>query len=296
MKTATFAFIAFVALFIGTPQAANAADEPHNEIVIIVDASGSYRARQVEAINKAGILLRGIAERRRRRWEAADRITVVSLDASPEIIWSGPANGLSAEARAVWEARFRGRSDYAACTDVAAALRVAASQLNMAPPSSERWLFIFSDLKHEPPTTGVSGCRAPVSVPADGVPWSDLRNVQISAFWMPVVQKASWREAFAAHGVEHARLFSESESAVNDISVPDRVVRESTPEEKAANRENLSSWFSWAIGWLVRIALALGVGAVILVAVALRRRSRRQPAPASRPAERPASAQSASRP
>lgn len=91
--------------------ASAAAPQPVNKIVVMVDASGSYRARQAEAVARAVDLLARVAETKLRRWDAgADQIAVVSLDALPEVLWQGTLRDLKAVGAEQWKARFQGRT------------------------------------------------------------------------------------------------------------------------------------------------------------------------------------------
>src|SRR5687767_8625254 len=101
-----------------------------NEVVILLDSSGSYKKRQAEAIARASSLLDSIAETKVRRWDqATDKITIIAVDAVPEVIWTGSVRELKAMKQSDWAERFKARSDYEQCTDVEAAFKLATTHL-----------------------------------------------------------------------------------------------------------------------------------------------------------------------
>ena len=61
-----------------------------NHLVVMIDASGSYKARQSEAVDRAIAILEGMSQTKLKRWEStSDKISIISLDASPDTIWQG---------------------------------------------------------------------------------------------------------------------------------------------------------------------------------------------------------------
>lgn len=266
-----------LALVLATATPSQAADRPFNRVAIVIDASGSYRARQGEAVAKASSLLAGLAEQKHKRWEKADEILIISLDAAPEVIWRGTPAELSATDRNEWIARFRGRSDYAACTDVAAGLNLAARELNAAPAATARYLFAFSDLVDERPVRGVSSCAPPRPTPGDDVAWDMLEQIKIAAFWLPANQKMAWDAEMKAHGLTSYRLLSTSESGVTQIDIPEPAKREVTDEERAQSRGVLTAAAKSVGLLLASLAGLIMIGAAGLAFLARRRRSGRSP-------------------
>lgn len=274
IKTSTATALALVLVMSASAQAA---ETPFNRVAVMVDASGSYKARQAEAVAKASVLLEGLAERKHKRWEKADEILIISLDAAPEVIWRGSPAELVATDRNEWIGRFRGRSDYAACTDVAAGLNLAARELNAAPAATARYLFAFSDLLDERPIQGVSTCAPPRATPGDDVAWDMLDQIKIAAFWLPANQKMAWDAAMKAHGLTSYRLLSTSESGVNRIDIPEPAKHEVTDEERAHSRSILAG-AAKSVGLLLASLVGVIVlGAAGLAFVARRRRSLRSP-------------------
>lgn len=264
-----------LALALASATPSQAADRPFNRVAIMIDASGSYRARQGEAVARASALLAGLAEQRHERWERADEILIISLDAAPEVIWRGTPAELSATDRNEWIVRFRGRSDYAACTDVAAGLNLAARELNAAPAATAQYLFAFSDLIDERPVQGVSTCAPPRATPGDDVAWGMLTQIRIAAFWLPVDQKMAWDAEMRAHGLTSYRLLSTSESGVNRIDIPEPARHEVTDEERAQSRSVLTAAAKSVGLFLASLVGLVVLGAAGLAFLASRRRARR---------------------
>jgi hypothetical protein len=115
-----------------------------------------------EPSNRVGSLLEALAETKVHRWEpAADRITLISLDAIPEALWQGTLRDLKKMDRKARTARFQARADSTKCTDVSAAFRLAVQDLDGDARYVGKYLFAFTDLIHEPPMTSIKKCRPP---------------------------------------------------------------------------------------------------------------------------------------
>lgn len=265
-------------IFLGAfcADSASAQDAPFNRIVIIIDSSGSYRSRQDEALAMANRLLNGVANRPRRHWQGSDEVRIIALDGLPETIWSGAAADLGEGAPATWVRRFGGRRDFVYCTDVRAAFDRALEELSSGRTPTKKYIFIFSDLLSEPPTTTLRNCASPrATLGADEFDYSRLSDVHIAAFWLPAEQKRAWDETFRANGLSAFRLFSDSESAaVEDVDIPPvamRVVTEEGRRETLAKLRGLGAWLFGAAG-----AVAAGIVLVILLVVLGRRRGQRR--------------------
>lgn len=254
---------------------------PQNKVVIMVDASGSYRARRAEAIDRAAALLEQVATSKVRRWEVADAIAVVSLDAMPEVIWQGTLRDLKAEGAEQWRRRFAGRTDYAQCTDVGRAFQVALDFLEGEPGYTTKYLFAFSDLLDEPPTKSLRKCRKSVALPPT-LAWEAMQDVQVHALWIPADQKLVWKRAAEEHGLSDFHLYTTSESAGVNIVPPPRAkvteaVRQSNRQENSERFENVKQSFgTYLFSGLTWLGGTLGVLLLAgLVAGLLRRRARR---------------------
>ncbi len=265
---------------------ADKARNPINKVAIILDASASYRARQEEALRHAlDLLEQKRADTKLSRWDHdVDQIAIISLDAMPDLLWEGTAQDLKREGIQNLAARFKARTDYASCTDVGAAFRVAAKFLEGDPALVRPAIIAYSDLIDEKPAGSLSKCRKLQMVATD-FPWDALRNTSVNVLWLPPDQKLVWQRAAHEHGWTEAHLFTVSESAQADIKLAGKAVL--SPElVKAHAAEKWSGLWAFVsrsfnkagtfVGsvfrWLA-IGAGLFVGAAVLVRV--RKRSRR---------------------
>lgn len=245
-------------------QAATSLADPFNRVVVLLDASGSYQHRKEEALEKAEKLLAGLAAHKAKRWEQADEIKIVSLDAIPETIWEGTPAQLAKMEKSDWTERFKARQDYAKCTDVVSGLELAASLFEAEPVPTEKYLFVFSDLVHEPPVGVPTKCQAPKlpSVPDMDFAWGRLADVKMVVFWMPPAQKMAWDRAMKSQGLTSYRLYTNAESGIARIDIPEPAKRKVTDSERQEGRETLG-------GLLNGMLLFAGVVLVLLVAAGL---------------------------
>jgi hypothetical protein len=217
---------------------------PFNRVVLALDASGSFKGRQSDALNSAMTLLDEMSQRRKRRWEKADEIVVISLDAMPEVIWKGGVNQLKDSTPDQWVERFKARSDFQGCTDVMAAFRLAADQLEATPVPTERYLMVFSDLIHEPPQGASLACQKPKSpsLPSEDFPWDRFRDVAVSVLGVPVIQKMAWSQAAKKAGLKYFQLYSSSESAQAKLQAPPEAKRKVSEAENAETVAKAQAW------------------------------------------------------
>lgn len=220
----TAAALALLPSLATPPVQAAVARDPVNRVAIILDASGSYRGRQAEALHHALTLLEDKRTHTQLdRWATGgDELAVISLDALPEILWRGNAQDLKREGLEALAARFRARTDYAGCTDVGAAFQVAARFLEGDPAQVHPMVIAYSDLIDEKPASGLGKCRKPERVATD-TPWEAFRNTPVNVLWLPPDQKLAWRRAAETHGWTGARLFTVAESPMrpsNGRSLP----------------------------------------------------------------------------
>lgn len=266
--------------------------EGSNSVVVIIDGSGTFASRRDEAVERSAQLLDDLSQRQLHRWEqGTDRVTVISLDAMPEVIWEGGLRELQDQGPEAWRTRFEARTDYAHCTDVTGAFRLAATRLEGDPRDTGRYLFAFTDLVDEPPTTSIRRCTRPSnpSLPGDGFPWSELEGVDASVFWLPPNQKLAWKREVEARGqVESFHLYSESEAAQVSIRAPAPKEIERTAEDRAESRERALQAASTVGGWIGKVLLGglVALGGLVLLA-ALSRRGGQVPTPAPHPTRRP---------
>jgi len=274
---------AFPLLLSGLPPSpVHAADiaKPFNRIASLIDTSGSYKDSQAAAIAKTQSLLDDIDNRHHKRGEVPDEIVLIALDAIPEVVWRGTRKQLGAESAKSWKERFDARKDYAGCTDVEAGLALAAAQLNDAPAAQEKYLFAFSDFKHEPPRDDGKGCKAPQtpSVPGKDFDWLAFKDVSVAVFWMPYAQKAAWAKQVKEAGLADSfKLYVQAESQVVKISAPPAAKRKVSVEELGQARERIAGGL-WTI--ISAVAAVLAVALFFSVALWSWARLRRAPAPA----------------
>lgn len=264
---------------LGTPsvQGAEKRFKPFNRIVVLLDASGSFQRRQDEALDKTATLLAGLAAHKAKRWEQADEIKIVSLDAIPETVWEGTPAQLAKMEKADWAERFKARQDYAKCTDVMAGLELAASLLEGEPVPAEKYLFVFSDLIHEPPIGVPTKCQAPKmpSVPGKDFAWDRMADIKVAVFWMPPVQKMAWDRAMKAQGLTGYRLYTTAESGIARLDIPEPAKRKVTDAERQEGRKTLGGLLDGALvvaGAGLVLLIVAGVGVTIVATIRSRRR------------------------
>jgi hypothetical protein len=260
-----------------------ATQDPKNAIVVIVDSSGTFGGRISEALAQVQALLESLASRHTDRWDdEADEIALVSLDAMPKVLWSGNVQSLKQDPQS-WAALLAGRTDYASCSDVTRAFRLAARELSTANPQDHRYLYVFSDLVHDPPIGTAKGkwtcreARPPVPAPPD-FPWSELKGVNVCAYWLPSEQLLTWQAEIERHELEATFvLYSESESTGVTVAAPG--VAQPSHEELAARSATTRARSKAIASRMLSIAALAFMGA-ILAAVAISTISRiRQPKP-----------------
>ena len=232
--------------------------EPFNKVVIMIDNSGSFQERKMEAIERTTALLDAISSKKIHRWEkAVDEITIISLDAVPEIIWHGSLSELKALGSDFWSGRFKSRTDYAGCTDVTGAFQLAVAHLDGDPRYIRKYLFVFSDLVHQAPLDSIYKPGKPSRLPGDDFPWEGLRDVSVSVLWVPPDQKLVWHRAVEQHGLESSfALYTTSESSEVEIKPPPKVELELTEAEKKAEQRRYTGYAK---------KIAAGAGIILLV-------------------------------
>ena len=269
---------------------AAANEHPSNRVVVLVDASLSFRSRSQEAVQATTALLDTMARTRLHRWEvSADSIAVISLDALPEVIWQGTLRDLKNADPAVWQQRFLARRDFSKCTDVGAGFGLAVRLLQGDPRLVHKYLFAFTDLVDEPPAGSVGTCR-PAKRPCPppvGFPWESLRDVSVSVFWVPADEKLEWHRVVAAKGMDETfHLFSTRESGAAVITPPPTARLTTTETDRQERKNQVGAFGVQALKLIVLVVLlgALALGALLIVA---RRRTAVRPS-AGRAPQRPA--------
>jgi hypothetical protein len=173
--------------------------------------------------------------------------------------------------QADWAARFKARTDYASCTDVSAAFRLAASRLNGDSRYVDKYLIGFTDVIDEPPVASIKNCRPArhPSLPPEDFPWEALRNVSISIFWVPPEQKLAWQRVVTSHNLSNSfALYTSSESSQVKLASINRAEREPDAGETAANREKILT-----LAKTIGVIIAILAGALFGLLFWSRRRS-----------------------
>lgn len=254
--------------------------QPQVRVAVILDGSGSFRARRQEAVAQAARMLDELAKTKLHRWEpGADEIAVISLDAIPDVLWRGDLRALKQVSASVWADRFAARKELAACTDVTSAFGMAAAFLREGEGLSLKYLFVFSDLISEPPTTSVRSCKPAQNLPDDGFPWDRLSDVSVSAFWMPPDQKLRWKRTVKEHDLAGSfTLYATGESSVVEVKAPPRpkaVVTEKEKADAAGKLRGFAFAIARGIGLLIILAIT-GIGLLVLAKKVRRRPVARQ--------------------
>lgn len=272
---------ALLCLSAGT-QEAWPSGQPTNKVVLIIDGSDSFKSRQAKAIAKATELLDSIRNEKRRRWEgSSDTITIISLDACPDVVWSGSLQDLKTVDPKGWIDLFHARQGFSACTDLDTAISLALRHLVGDPQTVSKYMFIFSDLIHDPPTDSVRHCQKPRHRPPETFPWEELRDVSVTVFWCPPNQKHLWTREVKKHRLQENFAIHSSESAEVSVPAPPPPRLKVSESEKESAREVVGSFLKWlAIGGLSFVGFIL---LVVLVRVAVARfrtrHSRQSPPP-----------------
>ena len=284
--------IVILALAISVNVLAEIQPEPSNKVVVIIDGSGSYLKRQAEAISKAASLLEAMSRRKLYRWEKGDdTITIISLDAIPEAIWSGTLADLKNMEPDAWTDRFKSRKTLAGCTDVLGAFQQAINYLKGDPRYVSKYLFIFSDLLNEPPAGSVRNCAKPSLLPPSDFPWGALKDVSIAAFWVPANHKLIWQELLREKGLEQQfKIFTDDETYEVSIAPPpkpDLKLSDKDIMEKRAQiitaAKSLGKWVLILGGVIFLFVFLLIAAAFWLRGRASRSMARKQPFQLARP-------------
>lgn len=258
---------------------------PANHVAVLIDGSGTFKRRRADAIERARELVGGIANTRRRRSQGSqDAVVIIAVDAVPAVLWRGSLDALRETDHTKWISRFDARSDYASCTDIDAAMNLALRELGESSLQIHKYMFVFSDLLHEPPAMDdMTRCEAPRRGPGLEFPWDQLEDVSVSVLWAPKAQKLVWQREIDKHDLSPTfNLYTESESAEVEIQPPPPAKRVMTERDKAKARLELSG-FVW---WVVK---ALGVVAFLFLlvpSIAIGRRLLRRRGTTRRPARR----------
>ena len=262
------------------------APKPGNYVIVMIDRSLSFRSRQQDAIDRTVKYLDQIASRKLGRWEGKrDRVTVISLDAIPTVLWEGNLQDLKSLSAADWEKRFAARNDYEKCTDITGAFSLAADRFASADAeATNKYLLAFTDLVHEPPLSSASVCARPHPEPSEDFPWASLEDVSVNVFWLPINQKLIWQRSFKERGLAgHVALYSDSESEAVDIAPPPPAKQTMSETDRAQLAGHYRSLFQRTGQFLLGLVGLLVLGFLGMLFFARRSRVSGPPTPPRRP-------------
>lgn len=280
MKTRRFGsatirmILLFPCLLLAACETDKPAPKPGNFVIVMIDRSLSFRSRQQEAMDRTVKYLDQIAGRKLGRWEGrADRISIISLDAIPAVLWEGDLQDLKRISKADWGKQFAARIDYQKCTDVTGAFDLAADRFaSVDAESTRKYLLVFSDLTHEPPLKSASKCARPLREPSEDFPWTSLEDVSVNVFWLPINQKLIWQRAVKAKGLaSHIALYSDSESGAVEIVAPPEAKRRVTESQRSQEAGRIRSILSKVLLFLLAVALIAAFGILVMMLLARRK-------------------------
>lgn len=259
--------------------------KPANRIAILIDGSKTFDRRRGEAVQRAQELIGKIAEKPGRRHQGAnDSVAVIAIDAMPSVLWRGTLAELRAADPEGWLRRFAARSDYTFCTDVDGAFRLAAEELGPSSPQIHKYVFVFSDLQHEPPTNSLRRCEKPRVGAADSFPWSGIEDASVSVLWTPPGQKLAWQREIDSRGLSKTfHVYVDSESAEIVPAPPPVAKRVITEQERQQTQDSLASALALGLKVVLGVVFvsAVVIGAVVMAA-RRRQRARRANPPQAR--------------
>lgn len=270
-------------------------------IAIAIDRTISFAgdggAQVTQAEEQVTRFIRGLGAdgRSLRRWEEdSDRVSLVAIDAAPEILLTTGLRSLQ-QAAGSWRQRFASREAYARCTDVVGAVQQALRAFEGATPTTRRYLYLYSDLVNEPARgSSLRRCQHPVQGPPEGFPWEALQGVEVSAFGVPPAAKRRWIAAAEAHGLRDSfHVYDPSEWTAFELHVPRRAAAPIDPEAQRQRREEVlgKGRSALLVGDVVAVLGIFALTAIAVMARLLRGRPRAARRPhTQRTAPRPARA------
>jgi hypothetical protein len=286
------AAVVLIAVLVATGACAGAVQPARRDtslrVAIIIDRSGTYRLKLQAAIAKTIALLERLAATKVHRWEQGnDRISIIALDAMPDVIWQGSLADLKQIDRRTWTTRLAAREDYAGCTDLGAAFQLAVREVQSDASNVARYVFAFTDFIHEPPVQSLRACAAAASpsLPPATFPWDALAQTSVTAFWVPPNQVLAWRRVIEERELAATFvLHSASESDTVTIPAPPRPKVTIDETERAANRDRLAGFGQAAVRGMGYVAVGFGLLLTAVFGLGLWLRFRRggHPRPAHR--------------
>jgi len=183
-----------------------------SKIALLVDFSKSFYTQDVNDSVKE--VIDKISNKKVHRWEAGKNIVgVISIDALPELLWSGSIRELRALEPGFWEARFNARGDYSYCTDLISATNLAVEFLSGDPRYVQKTLYLWSDFVSEIPGSSVYRPKTYSKLPPKDFPCQELRDINtVTALMVPPNQKLAWLRAADGHGLTNFTIYTRQPS------------------------------------------------------------------------------------
>lgn len=269
--------VLMIALMLATGSTSSASEgSPFSRVVIILDASGTFRGRISEALLKVQELVAALESQRTTRRDTPDEIYILRLDGAPKVIWAGNRLQLDQLTPEMLQAAF-GPATIPDCTDVGAAFNLAQFKLDAAPAPMGKYIFAFSDLLDEPVSSGGRKCvpLARPSLPPRSVDWKRLSDVSILGLWVDDREIRAWSETLGIP--KNIKLLDEAQSRNSTVAAIPKATRKLTESDLAIAKQSVASTL-WNAGVVI---LALGATVIVVGMLgtrAARARKRRQPA------------------
>lgn len=262
MKRTMITIMILIMFFMADVATATVKPKPFNRVAVVIDSSGTFKGHQFAAIEKVKGLLDKMAEQTERRYQAPDEIYILSLDALPTVIWFGKRPQLEELTSERLSELFANRSSYSHCTDVAKAFNLASNKLNRDPVPAAKYLFVFSDLIDEPPSSRTK-CEPPSrpSLPPVDIHWDSLTDASISVFWAPDDQISAWMSSISDQGL-NIKFYNEAEARNMELPPPPKARFKMSEEERKEKLEHLSNGIWGLIKWFLKYTL-LFIGGLI---------------------------------
>jgi hypothetical protein len=190
---------------------------PYNLVIIILDCSRSFQVPSrspgvegkvlaVEALRIVEQFFRAGANQKRRRTDAGDLYYLIAADAASQVIWSGTRAQLAELTPDALARKLAVRAQFAACTDLEAALNEAGTILQRHPEASDAYVLTFSDLLHEPPLKSWRKCAPKSGEPPKGIDWNTLASAHLGFYFVskefPYRPDAKWKAEVERRGLQ----------------------------------------------------------------------------------------------
>ena len=165
-----------------------------------------------------------------------------------------------------WSKWLAARTDYAGCTDVLGGFNLAMQQFSEAAVDTHKYLIVFSDLISEPPLSTITHCAKPQTSPPQNMPWKELQDVNVSAFWVPANSALMWHRSIEYEGLaRNFRVYSDSEAGAIAIPPPPRAEHETTEKDRSDANEKVGSMFGSLMKILFKMVGVVAAGVALML-------------------------------